>query len=165
MSKTEIISVNTDQDIRTITELAKQIWEQHFTPIIGDQQVAYMLEHFQSFQAIQDQLQKGYEYYLLTYQGENAGYLGIHQEADALFLSKLYIHQAYRGRHISSEAMDFMKNLCRNSRLPYIYLTCNRNNQSTLNIYQHFGFKIAEAKVTDIGNNFVMDDYILKLTV
>lgn len=43
-----------------------------------------------------------------------------------------------------------------------IKLTVNKYNTNTIKIYEKWGFKTVEAVVTDIGNNFVMDDYIMK---
>jgi len=43
-----------------------------------------------------------------------------------------------------------------------IWLTCNKNNSRTLSIYKKLGFSIIDSIVTDIGNGFVMDDYVLE---
>ena len=44
--------VHTAKQIQEISNLASVIWHEHFTPIIGIQQVEYMLEKFQSFHAL-----------------------------------------------------------------------------------------------------------------
>ena len=46
----------TNLDFKTISVLAKNIWTEHYTPIIGLDQVNYMLEKFQSEIAIQNQI-------------------------------------------------------------------------------------------------------------
>ena len=46
-----------------------------------------------------------------------------------------------------------------------IWLTCNRNNTSSLEVYKHLGFEVVREEVADIGNGFVMDDYILEYEV
>ena len=55
--------VHTDKQIQEISNLASVIWHEHFTPIIGIQQVEYMLEKFQSFHALKEQMETGYEYF------------------------------------------------------------------------------------------------------
>ena len=53
--------------ITVLSALAQEIWQQHFTPIIGAGQVAYTLEKFQSPSAIERQIQQEhYEYFLLV---------------------------------------------------------------------------------------------------
>ena len=39
--------VTAPEDVKTLAALADEIWHQHFTPIIGEQQVNYMLDWFQ----------------------------------------------------------------------------------------------------------------------
>lgn len=46
-----------------------------------------------------------------------------------------------------------------------IWLTCNKHNDNTLAIYDHLGFVITNEQEADIGNGFVMDDYILTYTL
>lgn len=41
------------------------------------------------------------------------------------------------------------------------YLTVNKNNTKAISAYKNFGFIITDSTKTDIGNNYVMDDYIM----
>ena len=82
--------VLTDVQIRATAKLAREIWTEHFTAIIGADQVEYMLDKFQSENAIADQIQnKGYVYYLIEESKQAIGYCAIVLEEDELFLSKL----------------------------------------------------------------------------
>ncbi|MDE6957694.1 MAG: GNAT family N-acetyltransferase, partial [Lachnospiraceae bacterium] len=57
-----IPAIKTDSEIHAIAALAEEIWNQHFTPIIGKSQVDYMVEKFQSYKALKHQIQmEGYE--------------------------------------------------------------------------------------------------------
>lgn len=166
MKNITFIPAKTDGDIQFISEIAEEIWHQHFTPIIGKEQVIYMVDKFQSFPALKDQITNdGYEYYIISSQGEKCGYIGIHPEEQSLFLSKLYIKQKSRGQHLATKSLQFLVSLCRERNLEKIWLTCNKHNANTLQIYDHLGFKITDEQVADIGNGFVMDDYILTYTV
>ncbi len=156
----------TREDIQTIADLAYEIWNQHFVPIIGQAQVDYMLEKFQSVPALSAQIEnEGYEYFLIQAEGKNAGYTGVRQEEGALFLSKLYVHPDFRGRHLATQTLQFLADLCRERQLKKIWLTCNKYNADTLAIYDHLGFVRTGAQVTDIGEGFVMDDYVLTYTI
>ncbi len=64
-----------DEDLRKVEALAAEIWTEHYTPIIGSRQVAYMLEKFQSFGAIKKQVPEGMRYYLMHWKGEAVGYM------------------------------------------------------------------------------------------
>lgn len=166
MKKINIFPVNTDEEIQDVAILANEIWHQHFVPIIGIDQVEYMVYKFQSFPAISKQIREdGYEYFQLYLNDTFSGYTGVHQERDALFLSKLYIKESCRGNHLATHALNFLIQLCQERGLKKIWLTCNKYNANTLAVYDHLGFKITDEQVADIGNGFVMDDYILTYVI
>lgn len=166
MNTLNIQQAATDSEIYEIAALAEEIWHQHFTPIIGEAQVNYMVDKFQSYPALKAQIdQDDYEYYQIRSSHTLAGYIGIHPEADALFLSKLYIKKDCRGQHLATEALNFLIGLCKERGLKKIWLTCNKHNDNTLAVYDHLGFVITDEQVADIGNGFVMDDYILTYTI
>ena len=49
--------------MRQIAKLAETIWHEHYEPILGVDQVNYMVEHFQSLRAMKDQIaNQGYRY-------------------------------------------------------------------------------------------------------
>jgi len=165
MNTFHITPVKTDNAIKEISILAEEIWHQHFTPIIGKEQVIYMVDKFQSFPAIKTQIENGYEYFQI-YNGDTfAGYTGVHEENGSLFLSKLYLHESQRGQHLSTKALQFLITLCKERNLDKIWLTCNRNNSHTLAVYAHLGFETVREEKADIGNGFYMDDYILEYKI
>lgn len=162
MEHLSIVPVKPEQAAE-LAALAKPIWEEHFTPIIGAEQVAYMLEKFQSEHALREQMEReGYRYYFFLWDGEKAGYTGIRRDGDTLFLSKLYVRKEYRGRRISRAALEFMQDICRRESLGKIWLTCNKHNDNSLAVYRALGFVTARAQVSDIGSGFAMDDYVLE---
>ena len=166
MNAVKYVPVKTDGDIRIVADIAEVIWHQHFTPIIGEAQVNYMVEKFQSYPALKNQIgSEGYEYFLIVSSHTPCGYIGVHEEDGALFLSKLYIKKEFRGQHLATGALAFLDGLCRERGLKKIWLTCNKHNDNTLQIYDHLGFVITDEQVADIGSGFVMDDYILTYMV
>lgn len=160
------VKAESSEQLHEIANLAEIIWHEHFIPIIGKEQVEYMVDKFQSFPALKEQVTNGYEYYQIIDNGELCGYCGIHQEEDGrLFLSKLYLKKEARGRHLATQAFEFLKNLCKERHLSSIWLTCNKHNENTLAVYRHLGFKTIAAQEADIGNGFIMDDYILEYSI
>ena len=166
MGRLEVRKAETDTQVREIADLAKVIWNEHFTPIIGKDQVDYMVEKFQSYLALKEQLSEGYEYYQIFSDGEFCGYTGIHPgEANRLFLSKLYLKKESRGHHLATGAFSFLKEICRERGYSAIWLTCNKHNDNSLGVYRHFGFEIIDTQEADIGGGFIMDDYIMEYKI
>lgn len=165
MGDFKAVPAATDKAITEISELAEVIWHEHFTPIIGESQVNYMVDKFQSFPALKEQIADGYEYFQIYHDGVFSGYTGIHEENGELFLSKLYLSKESRGQGLATKAFEFLKNLCHERGLNKIWLTCNKYNTHTLDVYHHLGLTTTRSQIADIGGGYIMDDYILEYEV
>jgi RimJ/RimL family protein N-acetyltransferase len=150
----------THSDIKTISVLAKSIWTEHYTSIIGLDQVNYMLDKFQSEKAIENQINSdNYHYYIIINDNNPLGYLSIKQNDDTLFLSKIYIDKSSRGKGFGKLAMNFIEEQAQDLNCKAICLTVNKYNTNSIMAYQKIGFTKTEELVIDIGNGYVMDDY------
>ena len=165
MKDLRIIPVTNMELVYSLVPVAEEIWREHYIPIIGEKQVEYMLEKFLSADALVEQINSGYEYFLFSYDYTFAGFAGIKEEDGKLFLSKLYVDEEFRGKGIGKHMFQKFVEICKMRNLKGIWLTCNRHNTDTLAVYEHLGFTKVREEVTDIGNGFVMDDYILEYEV
>ncbi|MUP44685.1 GNAT family N-acetyltransferase [Gramella sp. BOM4] len=161
----EILPVTEPKMIDTVARLAREIWIEHYTAIIGKDQVDYMLGKFQSVPAITEQVSQAVHYYLLKLDGEPVGYLSYRIDDDHLFLSKIYVLKSQRGKGIGKEAMTFLKKQAIRADLQKIQLTVNKYNSKSIHAYEKMGFVNVDSIVQDIGNGFVMDDFVLEKTI
>ena len=153
------------EDSESLAQIASVIWRQHFTPIIGPEQVEYMLTHFQSSQAIRQFILDGYDYFFIQSNGKNIGYLALQNRDSHIHLSKFYILQKYRGQGHGKSTMAFIREYVSKNGLKSLRLVVNKENQDTIAVYEKMGFKKIGAPVTDIGGGYVMDDYEFELMV
>lgn len=160
----EIKPVLSEEEILSLESLAKEIWNQHFVPIIGQEQVDYMLEKFQSSEAIKRQISEGMHYFMVQADGENAGYCAYKIDGNRVFLSKLYVKLEYRGNGLGKLMLENIRQFASENDLKAVYLTVNKHNDDTISIYHHLGFQVIDSVVSDIGGGFVMDDFIMQLT-
>ena len=164
----EIQKVETEEQLVQLAETAYQVWHEYFPCIISEGQIDYMIEKFQSYEAIKGQLSEGYEYYLFLRDGKIAGYTGIHPEEEdeagqrKLFLSKLYLKKEYRGQRLASEMLAFLEGYCQGRGLSAIWLTVNRGNDQAIQVYKKKGFVTVREQAADIGSGYVMDDYVME---
>jgi ribosomal protein S18 acetylase RimI-like enzyme len=164
--KAVVNTAGTAEDAALVEALADRIWTEHYTPIIGPDQVRYMLREFQSAAAIyRDMTEGGYIYFIAFADGEAAGYCAARPDESlkGIFLSKLYVEKGFRGRGISRQFLERLSELAARQGCSHIWLTVNKNNSSSIAVYKKLGFRIVEAVVTDIGGGFVMDDYKMRL--
>lgn len=160
-----LAEVADEKSIQKVAELAPIIWNEHYPAIIGQSQVDYMLDRFQSADAIRHQILDGYRYYLIQVGDVNAGYTAVTAGPDqhSLQLSKLYVLAALRGCGIARSAVNQMAALARVEGYAQLYLTVNKHNHDSIAAYRKLGFVHCGEMVTDIGNGYVMDDYAMQL--
>ncbi len=157
--------VSTEGRIEIVEALAKEIWPEHYTPIIGKAQVEYMLERFQLKQAILEQIKAGARYFLIEEGGQFIGYIGFQLKGDEIFLSKIYVKSSHRLKGYGKKAIQFLEKIAKNEGMKKIVLTVNKNNKIAIRAYEKTGFKNIGSIVQEIGGDFVMDDYRMEKSV
>ena len=147
------------------SNFAKEVFIDYYKDLIGIKQCEYMVELFLSEKAITSLIDKGAIFKLLIENDQIIGFTEYIKEDNRVFLSKLYIHKNYRnkgyGKILFNDCLEYTKN----NNLNKIYLTVNKYNTPSYNIYIHLGFKVIDSVINDIGNNYVMDDYIMEYII
>ena len=95
--------VRTADDRQRLAALADEIWHEYWPALIGDAQTDYMVENFQSLEAIErDMREHAYEYWFMRAEddGRIAGYTGgrVEPETNRFFISKVYLRAEERGK-------------------------------------------------------------------
>lgn len=170
--KAVLEKVRTQTQALELEVLAASIWREHYTPIIGSDQVEYMLEKFQRATIVwQDIQERHYEYGLLRLNDQPAGYYGVRQdpavpdgqEPAVLFLSKFYLADFARGHGLGRLMLDYIRKTAHQNGCQSIWLTVNKYNEKSIAVYRHLGFVYEKELVSDIGNGYSMDDYVFRL--
>ena len=160
----KIRELESGHDIMEVNRLAGTIWHEAYRGILSREQIAYMIERFQSVRAVTEQLAlDGYRYFLLEQPaGVPAGYCGVQLRDGRLFLSKIYLLPEARGQGLFRQVLDYLLDLCRQAGAQTIWLTVNRFNERAIRAYRRAGFREVRTQVTDIGGGYVMDDYVME---
>lgn len=157
--------IQSETDIELLAATANEIWHEYFPCILSNEQIDYMVEKLQSKQPMTEQIADGYLYYLVKSNDVIIGYIGLHPEQDKLFLSKLYLKKDARHHGYASQMLQFIEQIAHDLGLSSIYLTVNKYNEHSIAVYKKKGFLTVKDQVADIGNGFVMDDYIMEKTI
>ena len=159
-----MIKKATIKDIPLIQDLAEKSWRSHYPGIISHEQIDFMLDLMYSEEEITRQFNNpNYHYYLL---GDAENFYGImgfenHYEENTTKLHRIYITEEGKGKGLGKEAIQFLKNQILEVGDQRIILAVNKQNPS-YHFYLSQGFKVYEEGVFDIGNGFVMDDYLME---
>ncbi|WNY24353.1 hypothetical protein MmiHf6_16840 [Methanimicrococcus hongohii] len=176
----KIQKLETDDEINQVADLAKEIWTEHYTPLIGAPQTEYMIVVFQSVERIRkDIAENNYSYFAVyddDYSDKQVGYLALRPDEKGVFVSKVYVLKSYRQKGIATLMMDFTLDFAKKEvnsvetvfdsskyDRPCLWLTVNKGNLGSIEFYKRYGFLIDKEALTDIGNDFYMNDYIMTL--
>lgn len=154
-----------NEEIIQLSKLASSIVKEHYDPIIGAAQNDYMIEMFQSPEAILRQLNDGHIFYILVKDGTYIGYFACYEKEEKLYLDKFYVHRSYRGEGYGHYMMERIIDIAKEKEYPAIFLNVNKNNSDSIAIYKSMGYEIIRSEKNPIGKGFFMDDYVLELNL
>jgi len=147
-------------DVAIIHQLANKIWKKHYPAIISMEQIEYMLQKMYSEDSLIKQIEDGHEFTLVILDGTPIGYISLSKkEEHHYFLHKFYVDVAVHRQNVGSKLFHFI--LSKLSSKATIELTVNRQNFKAINFYFKNGFLIKEVADFDIGNGYVMNDFVM----
>ncbi len=158
-------TAETWQDAVDLSRMARLIWYEHYTPIIGADQVDYMLGQFQSAVSIWKAFTDENTVYVQVFSGgAPAGYLACRPDPvlKKMFISKFYLLASFRGRGLARYMLGHVNRISAKQNLNLIWLTVNVNNHQSIQAYLKMGFVIKGKCLQEIGAGYVMDDYIME---
>jgi diamine N-acetyltransferase len=153
-----------EKHLAALTELAGIIWRQHYPGIISHAQIDYMLGKMYSLETLRAEMHsQGIRFYRLVVDGQMAGFASIGPlDAPAVWkLHKIYLLPELHGRGLGSRLLQHCEAEARRFGAQRLQLAVNKRNVRPIAAYQRNGFMVAESVVTDFGNGFVMDDFIM----
>ena len=158
----DIIEVHEDL-IDVTSAFASDVFIDYYSSLIGKTQANYMADLFLSKEAISKLIEDGAIFKIVLDNFEPVGFTEYVKQDDRVFLSKLYVRKDKRNKGIGRLMLNECIKYTKANNLTKIYLTVNKGNTKTIEKYKHIGFVTIDSVVNDIGNNYVMDDYIMQL--
>lgn len=154
----------TEKDIPTIQDLAKKSWETTYSDILSKDQLDYMMEMMYSGEALKKHFENpDYQYYLISENDVYFGFIGfqLHYEKETTKLHRIYFLKKSQGKGLGKKTVCFLKNEVKKFGDKRIILTVNKNNNAR-KFYESQGFRVYDEAIFDIGNGYVMDDFLME---
>ena len=150
-----------------IRKLAFEIWPVSYRTILSEEQLGYMLELFYSETALRNQMEQKHHQFVMAFEGETpvgfASYAASEENASHFHLHKIYVLPECHGKGYGKKLIQYIRGEIEKQEACCLTLNVNKHNPA-LEFYQHLGFRIRESVIIEIGNGYVMDDYILELS-
>lgn len=150
-------------EIATIQQIAYDTWPHAYGEILSTAQLEYMLGKIYSEVSIAQQMQQGSVFYIVYQNAIPVGFAAIYTYAPKVIkLDKIYVLPNTHGTGVGKELLQFVIARAKEQQAESLILNVNKNNKAQ-GFYTKNGFAIDHAEVIDIGEGYVMDDYVMKL--
>jgi len=161
----EVRQITDPAELKLIREIADRVWPDTFAAILSPEQIVYMMEMMYAPEVLAAEFAQGVVFELLEVDGQPAGYV-IHAQykakPDTAKLHKIYLLAEYQGRGLGSLLLNHVARRCAAAGYRRLILNVNKENVKAQQAYLRNGFAIIEAVKIDIGNGFVMDDFVME---
>jgi ribosomal protein S18 acetylase RimI-like enzyme len=154
-----------ESDIDTVISLATQIWLSHYVPIIGRAQVDYMLASRFTAENLRRYIRAADRWLELSkLDGEAVGYCSyaLTDSPGELKLEQLYLLPRLHGQGLGGKMLRHVEARAQALGCKTMMLTVNKRNAGSIAVYRKRGFSVREEAVFDIGQGYVMDDYVME---
>jgi diamine N-acetyltransferase len=154
----------TSKDFPVIQDIAYKTWPETYGQILGNTQLEYMLDKFYSLANLQANVAANQEFFIIEEDTIPLGFLGIeHQHDNELVtkIHKIYVLPNNQGKGIGKLSIDFVEDIAKKNNSEKLRLNVNKFNKA-INFYRKIGFEVNDEVVIAIGNDYVMDDYVME---
>jgi GNAT superfamily N-acetyltransferase len=153
------------EDITKIQQIAHVTWPITYGQILAKEQLDYMLDLIYSDEALTSQMEKKEQlFYLISEDETTLGFIGIeyHYENESVTrIHKIYLLPETQGKGIGKKVIAAIEKMALKNNSTALSLNVNRFNPA-LGFYKKIGFEIIEEVNIDIGNGFLMEDYVME---
>ncbi len=161
------ISFADRHQLNIIRHIALVTWPTAYSKIISKEQIEYMLEMMYSQDSLENQLNTLGHTFFISFNENNeaigfASCSAVDTDVKSFKLHKLYVIPSCQGKGAGKLLLDAVMQFSKSKNAERIELQVNKKN-TAVDFYHKNGFSIYRELVLDIGNNFVMDDYLMEI--
>ena len=150
------------EEAEALVELAGRVWRAHYIGIITPEQIEYMLAQRYRPVLVRQFIARGDLWLAARAEGQLVGFAHGHPLAEGDYkLDKLYVDLDWQRRGIGGRLIADLARRARSHGVTRLVLRVNRQNQTAIDAYLKHGFTVATVVLEDIGEGFVMDDYVM----
>jgi len=165
MNTSLVIRKATQADIAAIRRIAHATWPSAYGNLLSKEQLDYMLGLMYSETSLQEQMNKGHQFFMAELDGNAFGFASVSAEDDDSFkLNKLYVTPITQKTGAGKALLDETINYAKQNGGAKLFLQVKRDNNAK-GFYEKHGFVITGELDLAIGNGYFMNDYIMELAL
>jgi ribosomal protein S18 acetylase RimI-like enzyme len=161
------LSIALPSQFNSIRDIAQRTWPDAYSEIITTAQLDYMLEMMYSIEALERNLAAGHQFVLAQEDGKYLGFTAYehgYKGENRTHIHKIYVLPEAQGKSVGRRLMQFVQKSAAENGSGKVTLNVNRKNKAQF-FYRKLGFDIAETVDIEIGEGYLMEDYVMQLTI
>lgn len=159
---------NPDKNFINIRAIAQEVWPIAYKAILSKEQLEYMMEMIYSISSLQKQANEFKNHFIIATENETpvgfASYELNYNQTSKTKIHKIYILSHQQGKGTGKLLMDYILNQAKQNFQEALLLNVNKYNTSRF-FYEKLGFTLVGEEIIDIGNGYVMDDFIMEYLI
>lgn len=166
MSSADLAIIKAAQkDIPLIQQLTYAVWPQTYKDILTQEQVDYMLHMMYSTEALTKQMNEGHQFIFVQELNKFIAFASYAYYKPSVYkLHKIYALPDQQGKGIGKFIINYISGEIKPLGATALQLNVNRYNKAK-GFYERLGFKVIGEEDIDIGNGYLMNDYIMELSL
>lgn len=160
-----MITITKTTDYDTVRKIAEQTWPKTYGHILSPEQIDYMFDMMYNINALKEQADlKGHHFILAEEDGIPLGFASYefnYGGAPKTKIHKIYILPETQGKGIGKKQLDYITEKAIENQNTILSLNVNRYN-TAYDFYVKIGFEKKGEEDINIGNGYLMEDYIME---
>lgn len=148
------------KDLDRIINLAEQTWFVTYAKILSIKQSNFMFSKMYNKDALIENYNSGSEFYIIS-QNIDLGFMELVSKNNVLKISKIYVLQGNQKKGIGRGLINHAIKIAQSKTKSKVTLNVNRNNSAKL-FYLKNNFTITKEVDIEIGNGYLMEDYVME---
>lgn len=159
------ILVASESHLPEINRIAHETWPITFGEILSEKQINYMLDWMYSIPSLTNQIQeKGHVFLVAKDESDYLGYASYELNYNGFpktKIHKIYLLPASQGKGVGAALINSIGEIAVENKNESLLLNVNRYNKA-VGFYEKVGFKVIGNEDIDIGDGFLMEDFIME---
>lgn len=153
------------EELIHVQAIAQHTWPDTFKNVLTPAQIEYMLGWMYDLKNLEKQHNQGHQFFLAEEDGEKLGFTGIevNSEPGKTKIHKIYILPSAQGKGVGKKLFAKIREVAKSNDQKSLLLNVNKYNQGAIDFYEYLGFENIKSEVNEIGNGYVMDDFVFEL--
>lgn len=152
-------------ELHLVHSIAHQTWPNTFAEILTTKQIDYMLDWMYHKAILEKNYDDGHQFYAYFENNLAIGFMAIQVnllEGKSMKIHKLYVLPNQQGKGVGYKLIQKAIEIANNLEQKNVFLNVNRFNKA-VDFYKRVGFSILKEENIEIGNGFLMEDYVMEI--